>query len=855
VDGRDKPGHDGVRACAAVTLLPASNARLRADSMADSIEQRDFFISFNGADLAYAEAIDAALRAAGFSTFYHPRDLPPGGNIPIWMDDALMNSAQTLALYSPAYTSDKAVYSKAERYASWWDDPDSKKRKLIPVVLNQTSISPIMKMISYIDVTGRNPKDAASHVVMRLKAPGESAQRDELSPAGGQVFNVIYRPNPNFTGRFEALESLQQALRQGTNAAVTAVAGMGGIGKTTLAAEYCHRFRWRYAGVWWIRAEQQSIMLADLQTLGQKVGVASGENIEADARATLEHLSGLTESWLLVYDNAPNPDAIAKWLPLGSVRCIITSRFTEFGALAPVTRLDQWSNEITAEYLLSRTRRDDTAGAARLAHRLGGLPLAAEQAVGFLSARKGIGFDEYGAEIGRLIKRKRDAGIAGEYPDTVYAAFVKSLEALQQQEGGDGALDVLRLCAFLSPDGVELELLTAEVGVKILPASLALMLTEKFAREDALGALVSLSLLREEKGPFGPILIFHRLLLEVCREWIGEEGRVFWGSAAAELISEVLPLGTSGGRGDPSTDPSVWPLYARLMPHVAPLEAHVARVGTAGPALVLLFNRTSLYLSSRGDQNGAKTHAEGAVALARDLDADPLTLATYLNNLAAVYVDLNRLDEAERVFTEVLTIAEAHLPADDPRLAMWIGNLGTAHRKRNAFEKAEPLLLRSAEIFKAADGSGSASYGVALGNLDSLYDDWAEYSGDLAKRRTAEHYSAQALAVTRGARGTRHPSTAVRHYNFGVLRQRMGDGTNAAVELTHAVAIMLSLDLAEHPNMQVMAEWLSAIWRQSGHADKATRLKEGDLSNLLPGVAQIGHQQSRQPSFWPAVLL
>ena len=80
--------------------------------MPNAVDARDFFISFNSADLAYAEAINAALRAAGFTTFYHPRDLPPGGNIPMWMDDALMNSAQTLALYSPAYTSEKAIYSK-----------------------------------------------------------------------------------------------------------------------------------------------------------------------------------------------------------------------------------------------------------------------------------------------------------------------------------------------------------------------------------------------------------------------------------------------------------------------------------------------------------------------------------------------------------------------------------------------------------------------------------------------------------------------------------------------------------------------------------------------------------------------
>jgi hypothetical protein len=46
--------------------------------MATSVDRRDYFISFNSADLAFAEALDAALRAEGFTTFYHPRDVGPG---------------------------------------------------------------------------------------------------------------------------------------------------------------------------------------------------------------------------------------------------------------------------------------------------------------------------------------------------------------------------------------------------------------------------------------------------------------------------------------------------------------------------------------------------------------------------------------------------------------------------------------------------------------------------------------------------------------------------------------------------------------------------------------------------------
>jgi len=50
---------------------------------------------------------------------------------------------------------------------------------------------------------------------------------------------------------------------------------------------------------------------------------------------------------------------------------------------------------------------------------------------------------------------------------------------------------------------------------------------------------------------------------------------------------------------------------------------------------------------------------------------------------------------------------------------------------------------------------------------------------------------------------------------------------------------MLSLDLAQHPNIQYMASELVWAWKRSGQADKTARLHSGDISDLVPMIAQI----------------
>jgi hypothetical protein len=215
-------------------------------------EQRDFFISFNSADEAYAKTISDALRAEGFSTFFHPDDLEPGGYIPKWMNDALLNSKQMLALCSPEYMNEGAVFSEAERYMRLWQDTRWGAIKLIPVVLRDTNFPPLLAPYKRVTATNMTPAEAAATVVEALKRPEEIYERSvlrEVQPGEpvrqGAYVDTMRLPETTYerlVGRKVELERLDTVWLDGeTN--ILSIVAEGGVGKSALVNEWTQRIQ------------------------------------------------------------------------------------------------------------------------------------------------------------------------------------------------------------------------------------------------------------------------------------------------------------------------------------------------------------------------------------------------------------------------------------------------------------------------------------------------------------------------------------------------------------------------------------------------------------------------------------
>ena len=150
-----------------------------------------------------------------------------------------------------------------------------------------------------------------------------------------------------------------------------------------------HRFGSGYAGgVYWVDADR------GLGTLVTQVSSAAGIEIngkvedEEQVAQLWRELNGRGLPCLLILDNFPEKGALTPYLPTtGRVHSIVTTRRQDLGYTT--VRLDTLSLEDSVRLLQSGERKlgDD---AARLAERLGGLPLALELAKGFLNFRKDL---------------------------------------------------------------------------------------------------------------------------------------------------------------------------------------------------------------------------------------------------------------------------------------------------------------------------------------------------------------------------------------------------------------------------------------------------------------------------------
>ncbi|HEY6409200.1 MAG TPA: NB-ARC domain-containing protein, partial [Ktedonobacteraceae bacterium] len=286
-----------------------------------------------------------------------------------------------------------------------------------------------------------------------------------------------------------------------------AIVGLGGIGKTQLAVEYAYRYRDTYKAILWVKADSRDTIIADLIDLAGLLDLP--EKQAQDQNITVAAVNRWLEThigWLLILDNANDLTIVRDFIPWTSKgHILLTTRAHALGGIAQRIELENMGLEEGALFLLRRSQTiasnaplnvaspADYERAKQIVTVMDYLPLALDQAGAYIE-EVGCTLSEY-LELyqqRRTTLLQRRGMSRNDHPESVITTWSLSFQKVEQ--ANPAAAELLRYCAFLSPDDIPVALITE--GVSYLSPLLQSLASDPLKLDEAMGELLAYSLIR-----------------------------------------------------------------------------------------------------------------------------------------------------------------------------------------------------------------------------------------------------------------------------------------------------------------------------------------------------------------------
>jgi tetratricopeptide (TPR) repeat protein len=611
-----------------------------------------------------------------------------------------------------------------------------------------------------------------------------------------------------FVGRDAELALLDEAMAGPSRVVVQAVHGLGGIGKSTLAAHWAAARADQHILTWWITADTRAAVEAGLAALAVALQPALSGVLPMEAlRERAVQWLAAHEQWLLILDNVTDPADIAALLASADGgRFLITSRrATGWHNLATPVRLDVLDRAEAVDLLtriVSQAGQADCTGAAELCAELGCLPLAVEQAAAYIS------------ETGTSLREYLD--LLAEYPAAIYRAAA---------EGGDAARTIARIW-HVTLDRLADEPLTGQV-LRILawyapdsiPRSVLDGLADPVALIGAVGRLAAYSMLTADAST--GVLAVHRLVQAVTRTpdcGDPHRGPQAISDACAQATRQLVAA--LPGRNDPAE----WAAWRTLIPHIDALTSHTSQAAdTDGTASLL--SLAGAFLDGQGQVTRAIAYLQRALADRRRIlgDDHPDTL-TCGHNLAKAYESAGDLGRAVPLFEQTLADLTRVLGSDHPDTLASRNNLAHAYRQAGSLRRATALYQQALSDTERVLGSDHPHVLASRQNLALSY----QWAGDLGG---AIPLHEQNLTDTEQVLGSDHPLTLGARYSLASAYQEAGDLSRAIPLYQQALADRQRVLGGDHPDTLISRNNLASAYQAAGDPNRAIPLHEQILAD------------------------
>ncbi|KZF19132.1 hypothetical protein L228DRAFT_271392 [Xylona heveae TC161] len=237
------------------------------------------------------------------------------------------------------------------------------------------------------------------HVSVGSDAP-HTASQPQFTPSKVKM-HVPFKRDPDFIGRTEILAEVDRRIKERGQ---VALAGIGGVGKSQIAIEYCYRFREQFPDSWifWIYAASATRFEQAYRSIATAAAIPGWDDPKTDIFNLVANWfkdSDRSSKWLLVLDNADDSETffgssnghLVKYIPRNGSLLVTTrdmrvgQKLTDREQAMGVSELSVEETKMLLESKIHDCNIWDDEIATELLEALEYLPLAVTQAAAFIS--------------------------------------------------------------------------------------------------------------------------------------------------------------------------------------------------------------------------------------------------------------------------------------------------------------------------------------------------------------------------------------------------------------------------------------------------------------------------------------
>lgn len=642
-----------------------------------------------------------------------------------------------------------------------------------------------------------------------------------------------------------------------------ALSGMGGIGKTSIALEYCYLASQTYQDILWLNASSRSVLSTSISSLADRLSVP--QSIRQDEQqlfATIKQWLRDRPGWLLVLDQIEDMTLVDLIVPpLSSGHVLLTTReqnTRKRASMLPVPSMDINASALfllrrihilPTQALLDQAPADVVREAIALAHEMDGFPLALDQAGAYL--------EQWGGSLSAYLTlyQKQRAHIVSAYGQTEndrYEAVVGAHTFAFEQLRDTPYLSLLHLLAFLQPDVIPEGLLIH--GAPALCEPLRSLATNPLTLHQALGALRRSSLIRYHANR--TVLQTQRIVQDILIDRLTTEQQLHWAQQAVRLINRAFPE----VRFDTQA------VCERYLPQAQHCATLITRFHLAVKEGAQLLERLGSFCLRRASYVDAETYLTQALRLYQHhLRSEVLDTAQTLNSLGRLYYRRARYKKAEALHQRALKLRERVLGPDDPKTAESLHNLALIYGALGKYQQAEYLYQRVLSVEERTKGPNDPSVADTLNNFGLTYSQQGRYAeaekayrraltiykrsftanhldlayplnglGTLAEKRghyqLAKKYYQQALAIRQHAFGEAHPEVARSIHKLAGIAESQNDYLQAEILYQQALTMSEQTLGTRHPDVAVILNDQALLATRQQQYHKAWPLYQRALS-------------------------